>query len=57
MVESSKAYRQEAQRVIDKVEDAKRKYRDILDASPSIGNPLNYIKDGRINVVDLSELF
>jgi uncharacterized protein len=55
IAESSKAYRQEAQRVIDKVEDAKRKYRDILDASSSVGNPLNYIKDGRINVVDLSE--
>jgi DNA helicase HerA-like ATPase len=49
-----KSYKEAAGRVADKIEDAKRKFQNILDAG--MEDPLAMIKNGKINVVNLVEL-
>ena len=38
----------------DIIEDAQRRFDDILD--PEIGNPMDYIKEGCTNIINISEL-
>ncbi len=49
-----KEYRNSAYRVQDIVDEAQRRFGDILD--PDIGDPLSFIKEGRANVLNISEL-
>jgi len=49
-----KAYREASDKVLDKIDDAKRKFHNILD--PGMADPLALIKNGKINVVNLVEL-
>jgi DNA helicase HerA-like ATPase len=49
-----KAYREASDKVIDKIDDARRKFHSILD--PGMADPLALIKNGKINVVNLVEL-
>ncbi len=51
---AEKAYREASDKVIDKIDEAKRKYHRILD--PGMMDPLSVIKNGRINVINLVEL-
>jgi DNA helicase HerA-like ATPase len=51
---ADKAYREASDKVVDKVEDARRKFHNILD--PGMADPLALIKNGKINVVNLVEL-
>ncbi len=51
---AEKAYREASEKVIDKIDDAKRKFHNILD--PGMADPLEMIKNGKINVVNLVEL-
>ncbi len=49
-----KMYRETAAKVEDKIEDARRKFSNILD--PGLSDPLAMIKNGKINVINLVEL-
>ena len=49
-----KEIRTSAYRVQDIIEDAQRRFDDILD--PEIGNPMDYIKEGCTNIINISEL-
>jgi DNA double-strand break repair helicase HerA and related ATPase len=49
-----KAYREASDKVLDKIDDAKRKFHNILD--PGMADPLALIRNGKINVVNLVEL-
>ncbi len=51
---AEKAYREASDKVIDKIDDAKRKFHNILD--PGLADPLALIKNGKINVINLMEL-
>jgi DNA helicase HerA-like ATPase len=51
---TEKAYREASDKVIDKIDDAKRKFHNILD--PGMADPLALIKNGKINIVNLVEL-
>jgi DNA helicase HerA-like ATPase len=46
--------RHSAERVRDKIDDAQQRFSDILD--PDIMDPISLIKEGRVNVLNLSEL-
>jgi DNA helicase HerA-like ATPase len=46
--------RHSADRVQDKIDDARHRFADILD--PDIMDPLGLIKEGRVNVLNVSEL-
>ena len=49
-----KAYREASDKVIDRIDDAKRKFHNILD--PGMSDPLALIKNGKINIINLVEL-
>ncbi len=49
-----KENRNSAYRVKDKIDDAQHRFADILD--PDMGYPLSFIKEGRANVLNISEL-
>jgi len=51
---AEKAYREASDKVLDKIDDAKQKFKRILD--PGMFEPLSIIKNGRINVINLVEL-
>ena len=49
-----KEIRTSAYRVQDIIEEAQRRFEDILD--PEMGDPISFIKEGRANVLNISEL-
>jgi len=49
-----KSYREASERVLDKIDDARRKFSNILDAG--LDDPVTMIKNGKLNVVNLIEL-
>lgn len=49
-----KGYREASEKVVDKIQDAKRRFSRILDAG--LADPLALIKNGKINVINLVEL-
>ena len=49
-----KEYRNSAYRVQDIIEEAQKRFEDILD--PDMGDPISFIKEGRTNVLNISEL-
>lgn len=49
-----KGYREASDKVLDKIDDARQKFKRILD--PGTFEPLSMIKNGRINVMSLVEL-
>ena len=49
-----KEIRTSAYRVQDIIEEAQRRFEDILD--PDMGDPINFIKEGRTNILNISEL-
>jgi DNA helicase HerA-like ATPase len=49
-----KEIRTSAYRVQDIIEDAQRRFEDILD--PDMGDPISFIKEGRTNILNISEL-
>ncbi|TLY06550.1 MAG: DUF87 domain-containing protein [Thaumarchaeota archaeon] len=51
---STKGYADSASRVLDKIDDAKHRFSDILD--PDCGDPVDLIKEGRVNVLNVAEL-
>src|ERR671923_936573 len=51
---ADKAYREASDKVIDKIDDAKRKFHNILD--PGMSDPLALIRNGKINIINLVEL-
>ncbi|MDE1839083.1 MAG: ATP-binding protein [Thaumarchaeota archaeon] len=51
---TAKGYADSASRVLDKIDDAKHRFSDILD--PDCGDPVDLIKEGRVNVLNISEL-
>ena len=51
---ADKSYREASDKVIDKIDDARRKFHNILD--PGMSDPLAVIKNGKINVINLVEL-
>lgn len=51
---TTKGYADSASRVLDKIDDAKHRFSDILD--PDCGDPVDLIKEGRVNVLNISEL-
>jgi DNA helicase HerA-like ATPase len=51
---AEKAYREASDKVLDKIDDARHKFKKILD--PGMHDPLSVIKNGRINVINLIEL-
>lgn len=51
---ADRAYREASDKVVDKIDDARRKFHNILD--PGMADPLALIKNGKINVVNLVEL-
>lgn len=51
---TTKGYADSASRVLDKIDDAKQRFSDILD--PDCGDPVDLIKEGRVNVLNISEL-
>ena len=51
---NEKSYREAAERVEDKIDDARRRFRRILD--PSLDDPTALIKNGKVNVLSLIEL-
>jgi hypothetical protein len=48
---AEKAYREASDKVIDKIDDARRRFHSILD--PGMSDPLAIIKNGKINVINL----
>ena len=53
-VSTDKSYREAAAKVVDKIDDARRKFHSILD--PGMADPLALLKNGKINVINLVEL-
>ena len=53
-VGAEKSYREAAAKVVDKIDDARRKFHNILD--PGMVDPLALLKNGKINVINLVEL-
>ncbi|MBD0300381.1 MAG: ATP-binding protein, partial [Nitrososphaera sp.] len=53
-VGADKLYREAAAKVVDKIDDARRKFHTILD--PSMTDPLALLKNYKINVINLVEL-
>jgi uncharacterized protein len=53
-VSADRTYREASEKVIDKIDDARRRFHNILD--PGISDPLTLIKNGKINVINLIEL-
>src|SRR3712207_5912502 len=53
-VGADKSYREAAAKVIDKIDDARRKFHTILD--PGMTDPLALLKNHKINVINLVEL-
>jgi hypothetical protein len=53
-VGADKSYREAAAKVVDKIDDARRKFHNILDAG--LADPLALLKNGKINVINLVEL-
>lgn len=53
-VGNNKTYREASEKVADKIDDARRRFRNILD--PSLSDPLALIKNLKINVINLIEL-
>ncbi len=51
---TTKGYADSASRVLDKIDDAKQRFSDILD--PDCGDPVDLIKEGRVNVLSVAEL-
>lgn len=51
---TTKGYADSAGRVLDKIDDAKHRFSDILD--PECGDPVDLIKEGRVNVLSVAEL-
>lgn len=51
---NDRSYREAAERVEDKIDDARRRFKGILD--PSLSDPTALIKNGRVNVLSLIEL-
>ena len=51
---TTKGYADSAGRVLDKIDDAKHRFSDILD--PDCGDPVDLIKEGRVNVLSVAEL-
>lgn len=51
---TAKGYADSASRVLDKIDDAKHRFSDILD--PDCGDPVDLIKEGRVNILNISEL-
>ena len=49
-----KEIRTSAYRVQDIIEEAQRRFEDILD--PDMGDPISFIKEGRANILNISEL-
>ncbi len=49
-----KEYRNSAYRVQDIIDEAQRRFGDILD--PDMGDPISFIKEGRANILNISEL-
>jgi DNA helicase HerA-like ATPase len=49
-----KEIRTSAYRVQDIIEEAQRRFEDILD--PDMGDPISFIKEGRTNILNISEL-
>ena len=49
-----KEIRSSAYRVQDIIEEAQRRFEDILD--PDMGDPISFIKEGRANILNISEL-
>jgi len=49
-----KGYKEAAAKIVDKIEDARRRFKNILE--PSITDPLALIKNGKVNVLSLIEL-
>jgi DNA helicase HerA-like ATPase len=49
-----KSYGEAAERVEDKIDDARRRFKSILD--PSVSDPTALIKNGKVNVLSLIEL-
>jgi len=50
----TKGYADSASRVLDKIDDAKHRFSDILD--PDCGDPVDLIKECRVNVLSVAEL-
>jgi DNA helicase HerA-like ATPase len=53
-VGADRAYRDASEKIVDKIDDARRRFHAILD--PGLSDPLAMIKNGKINVVSLIEL-
>jgi len=53
-VGADKSHREAAAKVVDKIDDARRKFHNILD--PGMADPLALVKNGKINVINLVEL-
>ncbi len=51
---TTKGYADSASRVLDKIDDAKHRFSDILD--PDCGDPVDLIKEGRVNILNIAEL-
>ncbi len=51
---ATKGYADSTSRVLDKIDDAKHRFSDILD--PDCGDPVDLIKEGRVNVLSVAEL-
>ncbi len=54
IADREKSYREAAAKVKDKIDDAKRKFNNILD--PGLADPLALVKNGKVNIVNLVEL-
>ncbi|MEO9321551.1 MAG: ATP-binding protein [Nitrososphaera sp.] len=51
---ADKSYREASERVVDKIDDARRKFSSILDAG--LEDPVRLIKNSKLNVINLVEL-
>lgn len=51
---NEKTYREAAEKVVDKIQDARRRFRGVLD--PDLADPLVLVKNGKINILSLVEL-
>lgn len=49
-----KGYKEASEKVVDKIEDARKRFSKILDAG--LADPLALIKNGKINIINLVEL-
>lgn len=49
-----KGYKEASEKVVDKIQDARRRFSKILDAG--LADPLALIKNGKINIINLVEL-